>query len=59
MDWYNFSQQALNQAYEDDEPEYTLDTSTQSTSDHTKVAVQIAPLPFTPWPLSLILVRMS
>ncbi len=25
-DWYNFSQQALNQAYEDDEPEYTLDS---------------------------------
>lgn len=25
-DWYNFSTQGLNQAYEDDEPEYTLDS---------------------------------
>ncbi len=24
-DWYNFSKQGLNQAYEEDEPEYTLD----------------------------------
>jgi hypothetical protein len=25
-DWYNFSTQGLNQAYEDDEPEYILDS---------------------------------